>query len=248
MERLSIELTDRCEKGCAFCYARARPEGASSWHPEDVVALVRDCAAHGTRAVSFGGGEPLEYPPLLDVLRATRGLLFRSVTTSGLRLDEALDALVAARPDKVHVSIHDPADGRELRRVIRQVGALAERGVPAGVNLLVRRSSLAAATSASAVLRGAGIGAERVVWLPLRLHGDTPAPEALAAAAGGPFQSTTCLTRCAPSPRFASLDAHRRAAACSYTSSRAPLGAMTRAALLAALAAAPLTPCGGSTP
>lgn len=247
MERLSIELTDRCEKGCAFCYARARPDGAHAWRPEDVVALVNDCAAHGTRAVSFGGGEPLEYPPLLEVLEATRGRLFRSVTTSGLRLDERLDALVRAGPDKVHVSIHDPSDGHEVGRVIRQAGALAARGIPSGVNLLVRRSRLGAVAAASAALRRAGIGAERVVWLPLRLADDAPAPEELAAAAGGPFQSATCLNRCARSPRFASLDARQRAAACSYTSSRARLGAMTSAALVAALAEAPLTPCGGTT-
>ncbi len=65
-----------------------------------------------------------------------------------------------------------------------------------------------------------------------RLHGD-----------GAP-----CLAGCAPSPRFASLDAGGAAAHCSYTRSRAPLRAMTHAALLDALAAAPLAPCGGSTP
>jgi hypothetical protein len=248
MERISIELTDRCEKECAFCYARARPGGGRDWRPDDVVALVTDCAARGTRAVSFGGGEPLEYPHLLEVLAATRGRLFRSVTTSGLRLDEAFDGLVAVAPEKVHVSIHEPADGEEVRRAIRQVGALEARGIRAGVNLLVRRTGLPAAAGAARALRGAGIGADRVIWLPLRLGADAPSPSELAGAADGPFQSTTCLSRCAPSPRFASLDVEGRVAACSYTRSRAPLRAMTHAALVEALAAAPLVPCGGSTP
>jgi len=248
VERLSLELTDRCEKACAFCYAGAHPGGARAWRPEEVIALVLDCAAHGTRAVSFGGGEPLEYPFLADVLAATRGRLFRSITTSGLRLDAALSALAAAAPEKVHVSIHRPEDEAEVARAIRQVGNLEERGIRGGVNLLVRRSGLAAARAAGATLRAAGIGSDRIVWLPLRNHADVPTPEDVAAVAGGPFQSATCLARCAPSPRFASLAADGTAAACSYTRSRAALRAMTHAALRDALAAAPLLPCGEPRP
>lgn len=245
MERLSIELTDRCEKGCAFCYALARPDGEREWRAEDVVALVHDCAAHGTRAVSFGGGEPLEYPHLLDVLRATRGRLFRSITTSGLRLDDQLEALAAAAPEKIHVSVHDPADEAEIARAARQVRSLEARRIRGGVNLLVRRSGIAAARAAAASLRASGVGPERIVWLPMRLHGDAPSAPEVATAADGPFQSATCLAGCAPSPRFASLDAGGAVAHCSYTRSRAPLRAMTHAALLDALAAAPLVPCGG---
>lgn len=248
VERLSIELTDRCEKGCPFCYAGARPGGARAWRPEDVVALVLDCAAHGTRAVSFGGGEPLEYPFLLEVLAGTHGRLFRSITTSGLRLDGALDALASAAPEKIHVSIHRPDDAAEVARAIRQVRAVEARGIRGGVNLLLRRSGVAAARAAAATLAGAGIGADRIVWLPMKLQADVPSPEDVAVAAGGPFQSATCLTGCAPSPRFASLDADGAVAACSYTRSRTRLRAMTHAALLDALAAAPLVPCGGPLP
>ncbi|WP_248354254.1 radical SAM protein [Anaeromyxobacter oryzae] len=247
MERLSLELTDRCAKACAFCYARARPDGTRAWAPEDVIALALDCAAHGTRAISFGGGEPLEYPHLGAVLAATRGRLFRSITTSGLLLDTALGALAAAAPEKVHVSIHHPGDGAEVARAIRQVAALEARGIRGGVNVLVRRSGLAAARAAGAALRAAGIGEDRIVWLPMRPD-DTPSPAELAAAAGGPFQSATCLGGCAPSPRFASLAADGTVAACSYTRSRAPLQAMTHRALRAALAVAPLVPCGGPPP
>jgi radical SAM family protein len=247
VERLSLELTDRCGKACAFCYARARPDGARAWAPADVIALALDCAAHGTRALSLGGGEPLEYPFLLEVLEATRGRLFRSLTTNGLLLDGALDALATAAPEKIHVSIHYPEDGAEVARAIRQVAAIEARGIRGGVNVLVRRSGVPAARAASAALRAGGIGNDRIVWLPMR-PSDTPSPADLAAAAGGPFQSATCVAGCAPSPRFASLAADGTVGACSYTRSRAPLRAMNHRALLDALAAAPLSPCGGPTP
>jgi MoaA/NifB/PqqE/SkfB family radical SAM enzyme len=59
IERLSIELTNRCDKGCGFCYAASTPDGGTEWTDDDVVGFVVDCAGHGTKAVSFGGGEPL---------------------------------------------------------------------------------------------------------------------------------------------------------------------------------------------
>ncbi|KAB2899424.1 MAG: radical SAM protein, partial [Kofleriaceae bacterium] len=53
IERLSIELSNRCRKACVFCYSSSAPDGATRWTAEDVVALVRDCARHGAKAVSF---------------------------------------------------------------------------------------------------------------------------------------------------------------------------------------------------
>ena len=244
MERLSVELTDRCAKACTFCYAGATPAGARAWALEDVLALVRDCAAHGTRAVSFGGGEPLEYPGLLALLGATRGLLFRSLTTNGLLLDAALPGLCRAPPEKVHVSVHSPGDRAEVERVAWQVAALEEKGIRAGVNLLVRRSDLAAAREGAQALREAGIRNDRLIYLPMR-PADTPTPEELASVAGGPFQSATCIVGCAPSPRFASLAADGTVAHCSYTRERAPLPAFTHAALVETLARLGVAPCGG---
>lgn len=245
MERLSIELTDRCDKACAFCYARGSPAGVRAWRPEDVIALLRDCAARSVRAVSFGGGEPLQYPPLGEVLEATRGLLFRSLTTNGLLLESALPALARWRPEKVHVSVHDPADRAEVARAARQVDALEASGIRGGVNVLVRRSALPAARAAVRAFAAAGIHHDRLILLPMR-HGDTPTAEELAAVAGAPFQSATCLAGCAPSARFASLDADGRVGRCSYTRRRRRLAGFTWEALRAALDGLGVEPCGGT--
>lgn len=246
IERLSIELTNRCRKACWFCYSASSPAGDSRWTVDDVVALVRDCAAHGARAVSFGGGEPLEVPALLfPVLAALRGRVFRSFTTSGLDLDAAFDEVVAAAPDKVHVSLHHPGAAAEVERVIAQVTRLAGAGVRSGVNLLVARSQLAAVHAAARALHAAGIDNRRIVYLPLRgVAAQLPTPAELAAVAGGPFQSMTCLTACGPSPRFVALAWDRSVAHCSYTTARRPLPAPTHAALAATVAACGLTPCG----
>jgi MoaA/NifB/PqqE/SkfB family radical SAM enzyme len=246
LDRISIELTNSCAKACWFCYNHSQPGGDTRWTPDEVVGFVRDCAAHGVKAVSFGGGEPLQYEGLFDVLQHLHGVLFRSLTSNGLLLDGMLDRLAAARPDKVHLSIHFPERASEVRRVIRQVGALAERGVRSGVNLLVARSNLGAAAKAAEEVRRAGIGNERIVYLPMRGQ-DTPSPREVARVAGDqPFQSMSCLGGCAKSPRFCSIGWDRRVAWCSYTAARAPLGGLTYEALTAALEGLGLEFCGGT--
>ena len=133
------------------------------------------------------------------MLERLRGTLFRSLTSNGLLLHgERLERLIAAAPDKVHLSIHFPEREGEVRRIVRQVHELAERGIRSGINLLVARSNLPAAGEAAETVRQAGIGNERIVYLPMRGQ-DTPTPAEVASVAGGqPFQSMTCLTAVRP--------------------------------------------------
>jgi MoaA/NifB/PqqE/SkfB family radical SAM enzyme len=247
VERISIEVTNRCAKACWFCYNHSHAAGATEWTPDELVAFVTDCAANGVKAVSFGGGEPLQYDGLFDTLGRLRGTLFRSITTSGLPLHgRTLDALVAAAPDKVHVSIHFPERKGEVRRVIRQVHDLAARGLKSGINFLVARSNLAAAEAAAAEVRASGISNERIVYLPMRIK-DTPTPAEMGRVAGGDrFQSMSCLLACAKSPRFCSIGWDKKVAWCSYTETRVKLPELTYRALVASLDGLGLKFCGGA--
>jgi molybdenum cofactor biosynthesis enzyme MoaA len=146
IDRISLELSNACSKGCHFCYNASGRSAATVWQPGEVIDLARDCHANGdVKAISFGGGEPLEYAGVFDILRALRGAMFRSLTSNGLHLDAHLGELVDCAPDKVHVSIHFPGNTDEVARVIRQVDALQRAGIPGGINLLVRASQLASA-------------------------------------------------------------------------------------------------------
>lgn len=142
------------------------------------------------------------------------------------------------------MSLHFPGHRPERERVIRQVEELAKRGIRSGVNLLVRQSQLTEATDASRELQAAGIGLERIMFLPMR-GADTPSLKEMALVAGSTqFQSTTCLLGCAASPRFASLDWARRAAWCSYTESRRELPSLDFAGVVSALDGLDLRFCG----
>lgn len=243
-ERVSIELTQRCGKACHFCYNASGPERTEQWQPHDVISLVRSLAEHGTRAVSLGGGEPLEYEGLDEVCEALRDHVFLSMTTNGLLLDDQLERVSRLNVAKIHVSVHFPGREAEVTRVIRQVTTLRRMGIRSGVNLLVRASQLADATAAATRIRDSGVGNGAIVYLPMR-GADTPTPAQIADVAGNePFQSMTCLGACGVSPRFCSIDAHHRAAHCSYTESRRALPTLDAPGLHAALTGLDLRFCG----
>lgn len=246
IDRISVEVARFCSKGCSFCYNASSARESAAWPAAALVSFATSCAANGVRTISFGGGEPLEYAPMFDVLLALRGVVRRSLTTNGLPLEGAslFERLVDARPEKVHVSIHAPENPREVERAIALALGLEARGVRSGINLLVRRSRLREARRAAEALAARGLGNQRIVYLPMRGE-DTPSPAEVARVAGGRFQSMTCLPRCGRSPRFASIDADGAAAFCSYTRSRRRLEAPTYEALVRALDGLGLEPCDG---
>jgi molybdenum cofactor biosynthesis enzyme MoaA len=244
MERISIELTNQCAKHCDFCYNGSNPSGKSYWDENELLEFIEDCIRGGVKAVSFGGGEPLQYPPLYRILLALKGRIFRSITTNGLLLEKQFGQLVVAAPNKVHISIHYPHDLDEVNRVVRQVGDLEKAGIKSGINLLVRKSGLQDAERAVRLIKGSGIDNKRIVYLPMRML-DTPEPDEVAKVAGGPFQSMTCLSNCAASERFCSVAADKSVAWCSYTSERKKLVDQSYAEMLQALSSLDVAFCGG---
>lgn len=116
-ERISVELTNSCSKGCSFCYNCSNRVGETQWHNDELIPFIADCAAHGVRAVSFGGGDPLEYSDVFDLIEALAGVVFRSLTTNSLPLTgKTGDRLAVASPDKVHISIRFPHNARGTPR------------------------------------------------------------------------------------------------------------------------------------
>lgn len=246
LDRVSIEVTNRCFKACSFCYNGSAPAGDTDWTADEIVDFAKDLAANGVKAVSFGGGEPMQFAEIFDVLARLKGTLFRSMTTNGLLLNEFIEKLVAAAPEKVHISIHFPDDQDEVNRVIDQVKLLASKGITSGINLLVAKSHLEATKSAAEKIRANGIDNQRIVYLPMRIN-DTPTPEMVAQVAGeNAFQSMSCLTGCKRSPRFCSIGWNKSVAWCSYTESRVSLAELSYRGLVTSLKDLGLKFCGGT--
>ena len=169
------------------------------------------------------------------------------MTSNGLLLDSQLSRVSKLSPQKMHLRIHYPSRAPEVTRVIRQVVEVRRLGIPSGVNLLVRRSDLEAAASVRAQLWDAGIFNDSIMFLPMR-GSDTPSPGEVAAVAGAPFQSMTCLNECGRSPRFCSIGADKSVAYCSYTQERRVLKELNAKGLHDALHGLGLVFCGDGEP
>ena len=246
IERISIELTNKCQKACWFCYNHSHLQGETLWRLSELISFVESCAVASVKAVSFGGGEPLQFASWKVLFIELQGLVFRSLTTNGLPLQDkqTYSDLIQAAPNKVHVSIHFPQRWDEVQRVVRQVHSLDRDGIVSGINLLVGSSFVAEAAEAARYIRGAGIDNNRIVYLPIR-GGDTPTAQEIARVADGTsFQSMSCLAECGKSPRFCSISWDKKVGWCSYTTSRRMLPELNYQGLLQTLHNLDLRYCG----
>jgi cyclic pyranopterin phosphate synthase len=108
---LRLSVTDRCNLRCRYCM----PETDYVWLPrdsiltfEELVRITRVFTSLGVSKVRLTGGEPLlrhELPSLVQALRTVPGVGDLALTTNGVLLAPAVDALRQAGLHRVTVSL-----------------------------------------------------------------------------------------------------------------------------------------------
>jgi cyclic pyranopterin phosphate synthase len=111
LRNLRLSVTDRCNLRCEYCM----PEEEYAWLPhedvlqfEEISAIVDVFLGLGVDKVRLTGGEPLmrrELPRLVRMLAAKPGLADLALTTNGVLLAEAAEALRAAGLGRITVSL-----------------------------------------------------------------------------------------------------------------------------------------------
>ena len=211
IELLSIDLSNYCSKQCLFCYNHSRREGNTLWKPQEVIDFASDCISHGVKAVSLGGGEPFEYDGVFEVIDALYPKCYLSVTSNGLPLENERiwGMLNVHKPDKIHVTIHQPENDVEVMRVERQVQQIASIGIKPGVNLLVGADKIEFAKKVYNQLIEF-LNNDQIILVPQRFS-NTPTSKQLASVSGGkPFQSPSCLLKCQRPMNFCSVPGTRK--------------------------------------
>jgi len=123
---IHLEVSGRCQLDCPYCYSKSGTELAvNEWQ-----ALVGELAPL-TKQFTLGGGEPLLYDGLGDIVETIHRLeLPVSLTTNGLLLSAKRDLISAL--DAVSVSYHGDLE------VLRESLALLDRlGVQRMVNFIM---------------------------------------------------------------------------------------------------------------
>lgn len=236
IELLSIDLSNYCSKQCAFCYNHSTREGNTLWKPQEVIAFTSDCITHGVKAVSLGGGEPFEYKGVFEVIEALYPQCYLSVTSNGLPLEDSnvWQKLEQYKPDKIHITIHQPDNEREVQRVETLLPRIEAIGIKPGLNLLVGADKIEPATN---VLQRMAklLNDDQIILVPQRFS-NTPTPKQLASVAGGmPFQSPSCLLACKRPDNFCSISWDKKVNSCSFVSSKEPLRDISYIGLIEAL-------------
>ena len=244
LELLSIDLSNYCSKQCSFCYNHSTREGNTLWRPSEVVAFASDCIRHGIKAVSLGGGEPFEYEGIFDVIEALYPLCYLSVTSNGLPLgdDGVWQKLQKCKPDKIHVTIHQPDNDKEVERVEALLPRIDALGIKPGINLLVGADKVESATCVFQRMTKV-MGAGQIILVPQRFS-NTPTPRQLASVAGGkPFQSPSCLLGCKRPENFCSVSWDKKVCSCSFAPCKEPLESLDYNGLRQALDKVNWTSC-----
>ena len=199
-------------------------------------ASYKDCIRNGVKAISLGGGEPFEHPEIFEIIEALYPYAYVTVTSNGLPLlnEELFSKLSAIKPDKIHLSLHNPSDLEELNRIVQQISELERIGIKPGVNLLVVKSQIDEARKTYRELRK-HLSASQIILLPMR-HGDTPSPEDMKDVADGAnFQSAACLLDCKAPENFVSVTWDKRVDRCSFASGKTKLRSLNYDGLMRAL-------------
>ena len=155
---VQFSLTNHCNLSCWFC---SRPtERPSHWTVDTALALLADLDHLGVAEVAFGGGEPLVFKGIFDLVDAltTHTRLAVHLTTNGqLLTDDALTRL-HGKVGEIRLSLYEDNDWRDtIRRLDRH-------GQRFGVNQLVTPTTLPELPSRLADL--AELGCQDVLLLP----------------------------------------------------------------------------------
>lgn len=233
---LSIDLSNFCSKKCSFCYNKSSAVGQTLWKPDEVISFAKSCVENGIEAVSLGGGEPFEYQGFFEIIAALQPLVYLSVTTNGLKLQDEkfFEKVIETPPDKIHITIHFPDNEKEVSRVIKTLEKLSKTDITPGINLLVNSNKTDICKQVYEKLL-AFLTPKQIILIPQRFS-DTPTPKQLAAIAGGkPFQSPSCLLKCTPPQDFCSVSWDKKVNFCSYAAGKQPLQTLDYQGLMAAL-------------
>ena len=106
-ELADISISNRCSKGCSFCYKDSTPEGHVMTYDEYSQVLDSLCSPdYGTVfQVAIGGGEPLEHPDFFKIVDETakRGIVL-NFTTNGRLLTPEVYAKIKGKIGAMAIS------------------------------------------------------------------------------------------------------------------------------------------------
>ncbi len=143
---VSIALTNRCNLNCKYCYAIKNNIDI----PYDFLKdLIIELDLLGTLELTFGGGEPLLYPRLIELI----GWIWKNtnlginITTNGLLLTEEITKEITGKISSIRFSIdgledkYKEAKKRDLNQLLKNIEHIQGQ-IPFGINAIVNHNGI----------------------------------------------------------------------------------------------------------
>ncbi len=137
--KVYLEITNRCNLACSFCPGTSRmPHSMTEEEFSFLASRVSEWAEYIYYHLM---GEPTAHPLLTRFIEISHGLSMKSViTTNGTLLRQKGDALIAAKPHKVSISVHsfEANENGDFDAYIDGCTDFARKAAKAGIYAVLR--------------------------------------------------------------------------------------------------------------
>ena len=182
-DRLSVEVTTRCNSSCSHCFVRARGRQRSSLAPDLVRTMVREGYEAGYRRLHITGGEPLLWDGLPGIFDYAFALGYETafLNTNGTLLTPEVSRKLAGYSGlAVSVSLQGPRRRHDLirgkgsyDRARKGIENALNAGLPIRIFTTVGRSMIPDLPHFAEWVFGTYPGIERLTFIQLiRVPGD----------------------------------------------------------------------------
>lgn len=143
---LQLEIGDKCNQGCIYCYMNAVDNGKNTLSDNQIKQILLDAKKLGITSIEWLGGEPLLRKSIFSHMSLAQSLGFKNnVWTGGLPLADNFilrNTVKYANPGliSIHVStidleiyekLHPGKTSSDLTLIIKSIEKLLDQGYPA---------------------------------------------------------------------------------------------------------------------
>jgi radical SAM protein with 4Fe4S-binding SPASM domain len=120
--RVNIEITDKCNLKCEYCYVSSSPYNKNVMKYEKVVELFDILEKNGVNTIQLTGGEPLIHPDIDKILNlATTKFDVIALLSNGVYFPDKVMKIIECNPDKIAVQISIDGSNEDINFKVRQV-------------------------------------------------------------------------------------------------------------------------------
>ena len=129
---LSLELTNKCNLECNYCYGGFKKTGRKFWKTEDLKVLFDDFAKIGCMILELTGGEPLLHPEFNEILLLSlKKFEVVNILTNGVLLNDQIIDIIAENKKRIGIQISIDGSTEETNYKVRGVKNTFEKTLQA---------------------------------------------------------------------------------------------------------------------